>query len=152
MRYPVTTGALGCPRRLGCIWASRCSSAATLGFISSRKCLSQISATAASSQGASDKKRLNPAKWFHPQSDATTPKRSGLTERQPEQHGYEVLILGLREQLVEPFSKLAYLFIQAYNGSWHRIPSWSQALLFFLIPHGVLSCHFPFEKCKYRVI
>src|SRR5947209_1627560 len=59
MRYPVTTGALGRPRRLGCIWRFRSSSAATLGSISSRKCLSQLSATAASSHGASDKKRLD---------------------------------------------------------------------------------------------
>src|SRR6266852_5549078 len=128
IRYPVTTGCLGRPRCLGCSWRCRCSSAATCGCIVSRKCLSQRSATAAASQGASEKKRLSPAK-----------------------HGHEVLVLGLGEKLAEPFGKVAHIFIQTYNGNWHRTPPWSQRVLFFsLIPHGVLSCHSPFQKCKHR--
>src|SRR6266571_1181621 len=74
-----------------------------------------------------------------------------FTLHQPQQYGHEVLVLGLREQFLEPLGKVAHLFIQTYNGNWHWTPPWSQGLLFFsLIPHGVLSCHSPFQKCKHR--
>src|SRR5712692_659887 len=74
-----------------------------------------------------------------------------FTLHQPKPHDHEVLVLGLGEKLAEPFGKVAHVFIQTYNGNWHRTPPWSQRVLFFsLIPHGVLSCHSPFQKCKHR--
>ena len=80
-------------------------------------------------------------------------RSSALTEHQPQQYDHQVLVLGLGEQLPKPLGKVAYMFIQTYNGNWHRTPPWFQGwIFFFLIPHGVLSCHFPFQKCKHRVI
>src|SRR5258708_2357022 len=74
-----------------------------------------------------------------------------FTEHQPKPHDHEVLILGLGELLTKPFGKLSQLVIQTYNGNWHRTPPWLQeSIFFFLIPHGVLSCYFPFQKCKHR--
>src|SRR5205085_11813063 len=73
-----------------------------------------------------------------------------FTLHQPQQHGHEVLILGLGKQRAEPLSKMLQGFIQTYNRNRHGSPPWSQGLFItFLIPHGALSCY-PFEKCKHR--
>src|SRR5205823_3763343 len=58
---------------------------------------------------------------------------SSFTLHQPQQHGHEVLVLGLGEQVLEPLAKVAHLFIQTYNGNWHGTPPWSQELFFFCL-------------------
>src|SRR6266852_8224144 len=153
IRYPVTTGGLGRPRCLGCSWRCRCNSAATHGCISSRKCLERAFCHGFGFPGRLREKATQSCQ-ARSRADLTQQAAQGspsFTLHQPQQHGHEVLVLGLGEQVLEPLGKVAHLFIQTYNGDWHWTPPGSQGLFFFsLIPHGVLSCHSPFQKCKHR--
>jgi hypothetical protein len=71
--------------------------------------------------------RLGP---HHSQQSRQCP--SSFTHHQPQQYDHEVLILGLGEQAVVSFGKVAQLVVQTYNGYWHRTPPWFQASLFLL--------------------
>src|SRR6266702_878549 len=131
IRYPVTTGALGRPRRFGCLWRSRC-------------CLFPGGFRQKATQSCQTGAIRNLPQQAREGS-------CSLTEHQSQQHGHEVLILGFGEHLPKPFCKVADIFIQAYNGDRHWTPPWPQGWLFLpLIPHGVLSCYLPFKKCKHR--
>src|SRR6266849_5834519 len=154
IKYPVTTGCLGRPRSLGCSWRCRCSSAVTCGCIVWRKYLERAFCHRCGFPGRFGEK---PAQSCQARSCADLTQQvaqgsSSFTLHQPQQYGHEVLVLGFGEQVLEPLGKVAHLFIQTYNGDWHWTPPGSQGLFFFsLIPHGVLSCHSPFQKCKHRV-
>jgi hypothetical protein len=127
IKYPVTTGGLGRPGRLDCAWRCRCCSASISGCIVSRKCFSQCSTRAAACQGACARNWLNPAKL----GPAATWRSSPRSVRLP-------------SQSISPSSTVTKY--------WHWTPLWLQGWIFFsLIPHGVLSCSFPFQKCKHRV-
>jgi hypothetical protein len=113
-----------------------------------------LRSTGAACQGASARFRLSPASSAYPQSHAPVPRAFVCPRHphQPQQYDHQVLVLRLGEQLPKAFGKVAYMFIQTYNGNWHRTPPWFQGWIFFpLIPQGVLSCYFPFQKCKHRV-
>ena len=62
IRYPVTKGTLGRPRRFGCFCRRRACSAFTRGSIAGRQSLSHCLAVSRSSQGAYKRKRLSPAR------------------------------------------------------------------------------------------
>src|SRR6266516_3498867 len=73
-----------------------------------------------------------------------------FAEHQPQQYGHEVLVLGVGEHLPKAFCKVAYLFVQTYNGYRHRTPPWIQGCFFFL---NTTWCSFllpSFKKCKHR--
>jgi hypothetical protein len=97
IRYPVTRGCLGRPRRLGCVLRCRSCSAST--------------------------RQARALCHLLQQSHQRAPS---LTEHQCQQYDHEVLILGLAHQGAVALHKVTPLVIQAYNGDRHRTPSWSR--------------------------